>query len=960
MIIFAKADGTVIETKPTPFYQGSSLKGSIYLVAPFPNTNGVTIQFQLPNGNLTKAYPMTPTGEVEGVMLDGYEVSAWTWNVKNAMVTAIPGVVTATIKVIDTDNNVTSIVSSFSIIKGTPNALDVSTPSPSEWETIISELNAIGGKVTKPLMTNFEYNPLTGESVKSYNNGAVQTVEFPRALPEGYYLEEYQSFTKTEFTNAWETLDDSDFSKMLTIENSTIQTNEFDIAVFRLDGNIAEKMNPLIVVDKENSTVKIYSNEAYAGYALFFWKGSFIEQNYLPAIENAIKNAETATDNTNNAIKNAEDIVSEIQEKLDNGDFVGAPFRIYKVYASKAEMQADFENDDVPRFGFVVIETGEVNNPDNAQLYMKDANSWVFITDLSGAQGIQGPQGRRGKSFLFYYGKVTDKNGNIITSPEIGVRYNINRDELEEFPMLGDLFIDSAGNIYQVAGIGASTQCVWTEVSVRNVNLLPGQGNGSIIKQGFTTTDTDGNTYEVPDSEATGDGAISLFGRKYYGDEDEQGKANGKQSLNGAASGLADGDFSATFNKDTKAYQGASLAVNGHSEAGMTIAEFNDKYATASQKATAGYDRTKLNGGVEGMHIVEPHQGLEYDESWSFAHASGERTKAKGRASEAGGFKSYAYENFSKARGVCLTADRIGQSVDGVYNKRDTDATYIIGNGWELNGKDFTTGTEPTAPEKTSEIKEFNNFYVSKRGEVIIDGEKLDTFGTNYIPAIKLIQHPNGYTGAIHHPLSIWWTNNDATTAKAELMAKDNASGTNGHVSLEYFKYRNPSQQTESSYIRLYKDRVETNKPIYANGVLLGAGESSSGGAKFSYYTGIVRNDYGHGDTAQYILFPDFANIAKIEIDSFITAEGMYDGYQLSDFYCARTPQELGITSPVIYDNGRFNSISFVKNVDYSDTEFVLSWYNYDKTLALPDGVEGSYESFKIDNIVFKIYPKEE
>ena len=75
MIIFSKANGEVIKTEPSPIYQGSSLKGSLYLVAPFPNSNGVTVQFQLPNGNVTKAYPMTPTGEINGVKLDNKDLS---------------------------------------------------------------------------------------------------------------------------------------------------------------------------------------------------------------------------------------------------------------------------------------------------------------------------------------------------------------------------------------------------------------------------------------------------------------------------------------------------------------------------------------------------------------------------------------------------------------------------------------------------------------------------------------------------------------------------------------------------------------------------------------------------------------------------------------------------------------------------------------------------------------------
>lgn len=316
MIIFAKSDGTVIETKPTPFYQGSSLKGSIYLVAPFPNTNGVTIQFQLPNGNVTKAYPMTPTGEVEGVMLDGYEVSAWTWDVKNAMVTAIPGTVTATIKVIDTDDNVTSIVSSFSVIKGTPNALDVSDPSPTEWQAIISALGSIGGKVAKPLMTNFTYNIATGESEKTYNNGMVQTENFPAVLPDT--MTEYQSFTKTFFESSdWVASDRGDYSYMLVMPFSTY-ADDFDIAVYSLFDSGYLKMNPFTTINQIGaSRVVLYSNETYSGYALFFWKGSFAEQNYKEKIEKAIDDCEGAT-------AQAENIANTLETAYENGE-LGIP-----------------------------------------------------------------------------------------------------------------------------------------------------------------------------------------------------------------------------------------------------------------------------------------------------------------------------------------------------------------------------------------------------------------------------------------------------------------------------------------------------------------------------------------------------------------------------------------------------------------------------------------------------------
>jgi hypothetical protein len=51
-------------------------------------------------------------------------------------------------------------------------------------------------------------------------------------------------------------------------------------------------------------------------------------------------------------------------------------------------MNMGFNTDNVPEGGFVVIETGDVNNFENARLYIKGSNGYNFLTDLSGAQGI--------------------------------------------------------------------------------------------------------------------------------------------------------------------------------------------------------------------------------------------------------------------------------------------------------------------------------------------------------------------------------------------------------------------------------------------------------------------------------------------------------------------------------------------------------------------------------------------
>lgn len=59
-------------------------------------------------------------------------------------------------------------------------------------------------------------------------------------------------------------------------------------------------------------------------------------------------------------------------------------------------MEADSAN--VPLNKFVMI-SSNVNDPDNAKLYVRTdsaVSGFNFITDFSGTQGIQGPQGEQG------------------------------------------------------------------------------------------------------------------------------------------------------------------------------------------------------------------------------------------------------------------------------------------------------------------------------------------------------------------------------------------------------------------------------------------------------------------------------------------------------------------------------------------------------------------------------------
>lgn len=68
----------------------------------------------------------------------------------------------------------------------------------------------------------------------------------------------------------------------------------------------------------------------------------------------------------------------------------GDAFSIAKTYLSVAAMEADFEGTDTKPGDFVLIESGDVDDPDNSKLYVKGSTGWGYLTDLSGAIGFTG------------------------------------------------------------------------------------------------------------------------------------------------------------------------------------------------------------------------------------------------------------------------------------------------------------------------------------------------------------------------------------------------------------------------------------------------------------------------------------------------------------------------------------------------------------------------------------------
>lgn len=119
----------------------------------------------------------------------------------------------------------------------------------------------------------------------------------------------------------------------------------------------------------------------------------------LAEVPNAVKDAKQAVKDSKEVLQNPPKIVDGnwyIYDYVndtyqDSGiNAVGDAFTIVKTYPSIQAMEDDYNNPEVKTGRFVMIDTGDVENEEDSRLYLKGDTEWKFISDLSGAQGIQG------------------------------------------------------------------------------------------------------------------------------------------------------------------------------------------------------------------------------------------------------------------------------------------------------------------------------------------------------------------------------------------------------------------------------------------------------------------------------------------------------------------------------------------------------------------------------------------
>lgn len=116
-------------------------------------------------------------------------------------------------------------------------------------------------------------------------------------------------------------------------------------------------------------------------------------------IEGIVDDAVAATDKAEEIASNPPKIVDgdwwiydyDTKQYVNTGiAAIGDAFTYKKEYPSVEAMEADWGTADVKLGEYVLINTNDVEDPDDAKVYLKTQNGWKFIVDLSGMQGIQG------------------------------------------------------------------------------------------------------------------------------------------------------------------------------------------------------------------------------------------------------------------------------------------------------------------------------------------------------------------------------------------------------------------------------------------------------------------------------------------------------------------------------------------------------------------------------------------
>lgn len=325
------------------------------------------------------------------------------------------------------------------------NSADIATLQ-EDMSAAQSDISALQDKTASPLMTDWTVNAENNMAVNSYNNGTTRYVSFPTPTPSGAQRITYAtavSFTADDFVQQ----EDGTYSLTLTATQTARTNNLFTANLEVTDGTGYAVSADCFVKNADGSVTISGIDTPFAGRLITITAGqNGTVWHYGTAIVGT--GTQTSTDLTLRASVLVGDfylntetsqyyVCTALPENAstwqhlanlqgaqgDKGD-TGAPFAIYKTYMSVAAMNADAAN--VPDGAFVLIETGNVDDPTNSQLFVRTTDgtsAFEFVTDLSGAQGIKGDNGATFTPSVDTNGNLSwTNNGGLSNPPTVNIK----------------------------------------------------------------------------------------------------------------------------------------------------------------------------------------------------------------------------------------------------------------------------------------------------------------------------------------------------------------------------------------------------------------------------------------------------------------------------------------------------------------------------------------------------------
>ena len=152
-----------------------------------------------------------------------------------------------------------------------------------------------------------------------------------------------------------------------------------------------------------------------------------------------------------------------------------------------------------------------------------------------------------------------------------------------------------------------------------------------------------------------------------------------------------------------KAYQGASTALGGGTQAGRTEEEFNAYFWDSSTNEP-------INGGAgkNSSGEILDNRSLTYKKSYSFGVAEGEQTKALGRGSHSEGYYTKTEGDYSHVEGWKTVSRGLASHAEGEQTTASGDFSHAEGFGTSAKGsKSHSEGMSTEAIGDSSHVEGF-------------------------------------------------------------------------------------------------------------------------------------------------------------------------------------------------------------------------------------------------------------